>query len=55
VANLIRDRELLELAKVEAARFAAAPEDAVSEAERKRVWEHLRQSWNRRYGLMEAG
>ena len=55
VANLVRDRELLELAKVEAARFAAAPADTVTEEERKRVWDHLRQSWQRRYGLMEAG
>jgi ATP-dependent DNA helicase RecG len=55
VANLVRDRDLLELAKREAARFAAAPEAAVPEAERKRVWEHLRQAWQRRYGLVEAG
>jgi ATP-dependent DNA helicase RecG len=55
VANLVRDRDLLEVAKLEAARFAQAPEESVSETERKRVWDHLRQSWNRRYGLMEAG
>ncbi len=55
VANLIRDRDLLELAKLEAGRFAQAPDDSMSESERKRVWDHLRQSWNRRYGLMEAG
>jgi ATP-dependent DNA helicase RecG len=51
----VRDRDLLELAKQEAVRFAAAPDDAVTEAERKRVWEHLRQAWQRPYGLMEAG
>ena len=55
VANLVRDRNLLELAKQEAARFASAPDETVTEAERKRVWEHLRQAWQRRYGLMEAG
>ena len=55
VANLVRDRDLLELAKTEATRFASAPEETVTEAERKRVWEHLRQAWQRRYGLMEAG
>ena len=55
VANLVRDRELLELAKLEATRFVQAPEEGVSDAERKRVWDHLRQAWNRRYGLMEAG
>jgi ATP-dependent DNA helicase RecG len=55
VANLVRDRDLLELAKQEAARFAAVPEETVTDAERKRVWEHLRGAWQRRYGLMEAG
>ena len=55
VANLVRDRDLLELAKVEAARFALAPDAAVPEEERKRVWDHLRAAWQRRYGLMEAG
>jgi ATP-dependent DNA helicase RecG len=55
VANLIRDREILELAKQEAARFANQPADSITEAERKRVWHHLRQSWQRRYGLLEAG
>ena len=55
VANLVRDRDLLELAKQEAVRFAAVPEETVTDAERKRVWDHLRQAWQRRYGLMEAG
>jgi ATP-dependent DNA helicase RecG len=55
VANLVRDRDLLELAKQEAARFASSPDETVTEAERKRVWDHLRQAWQRRYGLMEAG
>ena len=55
VANLVRDRDLLELAKQEASRFAAVPEETVTDAERKRVWDHLRQAWQRRYGLMEAG
>ncbi len=55
VANLVRDRDLLELAKKEAAAFATVPEESVTEAERKRVWDHLRHAWQRRYGLMEAG
>jgi len=57
VANLLRDRQLLELAKMEAARFAnpsGAPMEA-TEAERKMVWARLRESWQRRYGLVEAG
>jgi len=55
IANLVRDRDLLELAKTEAARFASAPDETVTAEERKRVWSHLRQAWQRRYGLMEAG
>jgi ATP-dependent DNA helicase RecG len=57
VANLLRDRQLLELAKMEAARFAN-PSDAqmeATEAERKMVWARLKESWQRRYGLVEAG
>jgi ATP-dependent DNA helicase RecG len=55
VANLIRDRQLLELAKQEAARFVADPGPEVSEAERARVRERLKEAWQRRYGLVEAG
>ena len=55
VANLLRDRQLLELAKMEAARFAAAPAGEVTEAERARVWARLKEAWQRRYGLVEAG
>jgi ATP-dependent DNA helicase RecG len=61
VANLVRDRKLLELAKMEAARFANAPgpeketKTEVTEAERARVWARLKDAWQRRYGLVEAG
>jgi ATP-dependent DNA helicase RecG len=57
VANLVRDRQLLELAKQEAARFAnaAPPEAEGTEAERARVWSRLKEAWQRRYGLVEAG
>ncbi len=57
VANLVRDRELLEMAKQEAARFVSAqPADAEgTEAERARVWARLKEAWQRRYGLVEAG
>jgi ATP-dependent DNA helicase RecG len=63
VANLVRDRRLLELAKVEASRFANAPslspdqprDSPVTEAERARVWARLKEAWQRRYGLVEAG
>ena len=61
VANLLRDRKLLELAKMEAARFANAPapdreaQSEITEAERARVWSRLKEAWQRRYGLVEAG
>ena len=60
VANLVRDRQLLELAKMEAARFAnsapaGAPAPEGTEAERARVWARLKEAWQRRYGLVEAG
>jgi ATP-dependent DNA helicase RecG len=57
VANLLRDRKLLELAKMEAARFANAPaaEIEASDAERKLIRARLKEAWQRRYGLVEAG
>jgi ATP-dependent DNA helicase RecG len=54
VANLIRDRAVLELAKAEAARFAESPDPAVSREEKDAVWTRLKQQWQRRYGLVEA-
>ncbi len=53
VANLVRDRQLLELAKQEAARFATDPQEA-TEAERVLMRAHLKAT-QRRYGLVEAG
>ena len=55
VADLLRDRKLLELAKIEAEKFALAPEDGVTDEERAIVWERLKQAWQRKYGLVEAG
>ena len=55
VANLLRDRQLLELAKQEAARFAVDPGPDVTVEERARVRAQLKQAWQRRYGLVEAG
>jgi ATP-dependent DNA helicase RecG len=54
VANLIRDRAVLELAKTEAARFAESPDPAVSPEERDAVWARLKLQWQRKYGLVEA-
>jgi ATP-dependent DNA helicase RecG len=53
VANLIRDRELLETARREAAALIAG--DEVSEVDRSRALVHLRSHWQRRYGLVEVG
>ena len=55
VANLLRDRQLLELAKFEAGQFVLRPDAAVTEVERARVWARLKDAWQRRYGLVEAG
>lgn len=52
VANLLRDRELLELAKKVAAEFVKTPEG--TEAERAVVRRRLQDAWQRRYGLSEA-
>jgi ATP-dependent DNA helicase RecG len=53
VANLIRDKELLELARGEAAALISG--DEVTETERSRALLHLRAHWQRRYGLVEVG
>ena len=55
VANLVRDRHILELAKSEAERFAKNSPSEGTEAERTRVWARLKEAWQRRYGLVEAG
>ena len=54
VANLIRDRAVLELAKTEAARFASEPDPAISREEKDAVWTRLKLQWQRKYGLVEA-
>ena len=54
VANLARDRDLLELAKSEAARFVESPDPEMSKSERDAVWTRLKRQWQRRYGLVEA-
>jgi ATP-dependent DNA helicase RecG len=54
VANLVRDRAVLELAKAEAARFVESPDPAISREERDAVWARLKLQWQRKYGLVEA-
>jgi ATP-dependent DNA helicase RecG len=55
VANLIRDRELLEAAKREARVVADGPNAEVSRQELTMAVKHLQAHWNRRYGLVEVG
>lgn len=54
VANLIRDRTLLELAKSEASRFVSQPDPTIPKKQRDAVWERLKLQWQRKYGLVEA-
>jgi ATP-dependent DNA helicase RecG len=54
VASLTRDRDLLQLAKTEAAHFVEAPDPATTPAEREAIWARLKHQWQRRYGLVEA-
>jgi ATP-dependent DNA helicase RecG len=55
VANLIRDRQLLELAKREAAAVMAGPNAAVTEVEISRALVAVRTRWQHTYGLVEVG
>jgi ATP-dependent DNA helicase RecG len=55
LANLVRDRELLEIAKTEATRFVADYDAEITPADRERVMDHMRNHWQRRYGLVEVG
>jgi len=55
VANLLRDRKLLELAKLESARFVQKASEEATAEERARVAARLKDTWQRRYGLAEAG
>jgi ATP-dependent DNA helicase RecG len=55
IANILRDRNLLELAKVEAAKLVSESDPEITLSDRQRVMQHLRQHWQRRYGLVEVG
>jgi ATP-dependent DNA helicase RecG len=55
VANLIRDRQLLEAAKREAAAVLAGPTAEISREEINRALGHMRTRWQRTYGLVEVG
>jgi ATP-dependent DNA helicase RecG len=55
VANLLRDRDLLEAARKEARYVLAGPNADIAQEEIARAVSHLRSHWNRRYGLVEVG
>jgi ATP-dependent DNA helicase RecG len=55
VANLIRDRKLLELAKREARSLLEDKTPEITDGEKRAAVDYLRTHWNRRYGLVEVG
>jgi ATP-dependent DNA helicase RecG len=55
VANLIRDRQLLEAAKREAASVLAGPNSEITQAEIDAALRHMRTRWHKSYGLVEVG
>ena len=55
VANIIRDAQLLEAAKREAATVIAGPNAEISAAEISRALVHMRALWQHTYGLVEVG
>ncbi len=52
VANILRDQEILEVARNSAADFMERPPSA---GDLERAMEYLRGHWERRYGLVEVG
>jgi ATP-dependent DNA helicase RecG len=55
VANLIRDRRLIEAAKREAAAVLAGPNSEITKAEIDAALRHMRTRWHKSYGLVEVG
>ena len=55
VANVIRDRDLLEIAKREAAAVLSGPNSEVSQTEIDRALLQMRTKWQKTYGLVEVG
>src|SRR5262249_25529989 len=52
IANILRDQELLEIARNEAQAFIRNPP---SDAELRRAIAYIREHWQRRYGLIQVG
>ena len=55
VANLLRDRDVLELARKQARFVLEGPNAQITQQEIANAVMHLRAHWNRRYGLVEVG
>jgi ATP-dependent DNA helicase RecG len=55
VANIIRDAQLLEVAKREAAAVLAGPNSEITAEEISRALVHMRTLWPHTYGLVEVG
>jgi len=55
VANIIRDRQLLEVAKREAAFVISGPNAEISKEEIERALREMRSRWALSYGLVEVG
>ena len=55
VANLIRDRDVLELARKQARMVLEGPNEYITQQQIANAVMHLRSHWNRRYGLVEVG
>jgi ATP-dependent DNA helicase RecG len=55
IANLIRDRQILEAAKREAAAVMAGPNAEISQPEIERAIREMRARWQNTYGLVEVG
>jgi ATP-dependent DNA helicase RecG len=55
VANIIRDRQLLETAKREAAAVLAGPNSQISKTEIDSALRYMRHRWQKSYGLVEVG
>jgi ATP-dependent DNA helicase RecG len=54
IANIVRDRKILELARREAAAFMQSSSTSLGPDDRSAIMQRLREHWRRRYGLIEA-
>ncbi|HEY6467323.1 MAG TPA: hypothetical protein VIY69_15095, partial [Candidatus Acidoferrales bacterium] len=55
VANITRDRQLLEAAKQQAAAVVSGTDSEISGEEISRALVHMRSRWKHTYGLVEVG